>query len=190
MLQLTQNPNLMVWLNTRSRYGLVAKILHWGLAILLIGMLGFGTYLADLKVTFSNFHLFGLHKSLGLLALSLIVLRLFWRALSPAPKLISDNTSPAQIWMAKATHMGLLTVMLLMPSTGWIASSAAEFDIRFFDLFALPKIVATNPQTEAFFFKTHAVLGKIFVALIVLHIIGALLRHFRKKDDTLKRMWF
>lgn len=176
--------------NGTNRFGLISKLLHWGMAVFLIAMLIFGTVLADMKPSLANLYLFGLHKSLGITVLALVMLRIGWTLFSRPPPPLGAEQSKTQARLARATHLGLYAVMIAMPLTGWIASSAAIFEIRFFDLFAIPSIAPTDAELEKRIFALHGILGTFFVALIGLHVAGALVRQFVKKDRTLARMWF
>ena len=180
----------MRWRNSAEQFGLTSKIFHWGLAVYLIAMLVFGTILADMKVSLSNLHLFGLHKSFGMIALALIVLRVGWIVYNrpPAPIGTADGLWAARL--AKGTHLALYLCILAMPLTGWIASSASVFEMQFFNLGPIPPIAPKDPDLEKRVFAAHGVIGKILIGLIVLHLAGVVVRQYVKKDATWKRMWF
>ena len=178
----------MRWRNTDTAFGLPSKLLHWALAVLIIGLIGFGMYIEDLKVSLDNLHLFNWHKALGILAFSLILLRLLWRFLSPPPPVLGPSG-----WQATAAHWVhrlFYILMVAMPLCGWIASSATGFEISFFGLFPIPLITPENEPVEMVFFAQHGIIGKLLIFLILLHVAGAMQRQFVKRDGTLRRMWF
>lgn len=175
--------------NTPSTYGMIAKTLHWGLAFALWGMFLFGRDIANMQPALDTIHLYGRHKSIGILLLALILFRIFWRFISPPPKIITDSTTPrAQVLLAHAVHFGLYILMLLTPFLGWLASSASGFEMRFFNLFTIPALVSENPELEEFLFSLHGWSAIGLVALSILHLAAAFYRHSIKKDDTLRRM--
>lgn len=174
--------------NTPNSYGLIAKILHWGMAFALWGMFLFGRSIAEMKPALDNIHLYGRHKSLGMLLLTFILVRLLWRFISPPPKIITDNTPKVQILVAHGVHISLYILMLLTPLFGLLASSATGFEIQFFGLFTIPRILSEDPKLEELLFLIHGTFATALVALSVLHLAAALYRHFIKKDDTLRRM--
>jgi cytochrome b561 len=178
------------WRNTKSAYGVISKGFHWGLAGYVLGMLVFGKYLVSIKVSLATLYLFGLHKAFGILAFSLIGLRLLWTLSSHPPVLLSAGMSGGALLLARVVHWGLYAAMVAMPVTGWIASSAAGFEMSFFGLFTIPALTGANPGVEAFFFEVHGYIADTLIGLLALHIAGALLRHFFHKDQTLRRMWF
>lgn len=176
--------------NSNAQYGLVAKLFHWGLALYLLGMFVFGKYLASMTVGFSNLHLFNWHKAFGLVALTLILLRLAWRFLSPPPPTLTEGSRAWELRLAHFTHILLYCIMLGMPLTGWIASSASGIPISLFGLANVPLIAPPSEVIEDIFFGIHALLGSLLALIVALHVAGALKRHFILRDMTLRRMWF
>ncbi len=176
--------------NSFEKYGLVAKIFHWVLALYLVGMFIFGKYLASMTIGFSNLHLFNWHKAFGLIALTLISLRLAWRFISPPPPTLTEGSRAWELKLAHFTHVALYGLMLGLPLTGWIASSAAGIDISLFGFFNVPLIAPPSERTEELFFDFHRLLGVLLALFVALHVAGALKRHFVLRDMTLRRMWF
>ncbi len=176
----------MKLMNSNNQYGVGAITLHWLMAVLMITQLALGIYMT--RVQFNDFvmSLYGLHKSIGVLILGLVILRLFWRYLNIVPTL---NISFIEKLAAKVTMWLLYGLMLALPITGWGMSSAAGHPVMFFGLFTLPDLVAANPATAATFNITHTYLAYFTIGLIVLHALGALKHHFIDKTDILTRMW-
>ena len=174
--------------NTSHSYGIIAKILHWGIAFALWGMFLFGRDIAHMKPALDNIHLYGWHKSLGMLLLGFILFRLLWRFLSPPPKMIAENTPKTQILIAHSVHISMYILMIMTPMLGWLASSATGFEMSFFGLFPIPSLLPEDPKLEETLFFFHGLCATVLVALSILHLAAALYRHFIKKDDTLRRM--
>ena len=176
--------------NSDTGYGLIAKLFHWVLALYLLGLFGFGKYIASMKVGIANLHYFNFHKVFGLIALTLILLRLAWRYYSPPPPVLTEGAKPWELRLAHLTHAMLYVLMLAMPLTGWIASSASGIRISMFGVFYVPLIAPPNETTEEVFFALHHWLSLLLAGFVALHIAGALKRHFVLRDRTLRRMWF
>lgn len=70
-------------LNTSNRYGFIAKVFHWIMALLIIGLLCLGLYMTGLQIGIQKLKYYGWHKELGILALWLVVLRIGWRLRVP-----------------------------------------------------------------------------------------------------------
>jgi cytochrome b561 len=173
--------------NTEHRYGLVTRANHWLNAVIMISVIALGIYMVDLPREPATFELYGLHKSLGVLLLALIIWRLIWLKRSPNPPLL-----PSKPWEHTLAHSvrGLLYLaMIIAPLSGWLMSNSAGHGVDFFGLFNLPTLVAENESLNAIVKPIHVITGKIVLPiLILLHIGGALKHHFVYKDATLKRM--
>lgn len=167
--------------NGEMRFGIVTRGLHWIIAFGVIGMLGFGTYIARMTVNMSNFHLFTWHKSIGISILLLMIARLAWHRWSPPPAPL-----PAPHWqtvLARTVHLSLYLLLIAVPLTGWIASSATGIAVEVWGV-ALPHIAPTSESWETGFFIAHGILTKVLAALVVLHIAGAV----KRRDGTLRRI--
>lgn len=173
--------------NTLERYGLVAMLFHWVMALALIVMLVVGFSMTSLPNGPQKFSLYGLHKATGIVLLALVTLRLLWRMANPAPAL--PATLP--VWQrhaANASHFVLYVICLTMPLTGWMMSSAAGFSVSVFGLFVLPDFIAPNPGMRELFGEAHEILAFTLIAVVVVHALAALKHHFVDRDAVLRRM--
>lgn len=168
-----------------QRYNSVARALHWILAILIIGNLAGGLLHDALE---GVVEVMPIHKATGLLILALAVFRIVWR-LTNRPPPLPGHVHGLERTAAQAAHAGLYALMLVMPLTGWIFSSAGKWPLSFYGLFDVPKLPFTkgDPIVGAAH-EGHEILGWVFLALIVLHIAAALRHHFVLKDNVLRRM--
>lgn len=166
------------------RYNAVARILHWVIALLLIANLALGLAHESLP---ESWNVMPLHKSLGLSVLILSVIRIGWRftwTAAPYPALMPQW----QAITAKITHLGLYFLMLALPLSGWVFSSAGKYPIALFGI-PWPKLPVTKDMAiTGITHEGHEVMGFIAIALIVLHVFAALYHHHVVKDDVLKRM--
>ncbi len=179
-------------MNTRTfsnheRYTLPAIVLHWLMAIVIIGLLGLGYYMADLPKGFPNrADFFNLHKSLGILAGILIICRIYIRRRHPAPPLAADL--PVFIHQAAAwSHRLLYACMVLQPLSGYLSSSFNKYGVKFFGL-ALPKWTEENASLSHLFKEAHELIASLLVALIVLHVLAVLWHKYIAHDNILQRM--
>ncbi|QGP79800.1 cytochrome b [Sphingobium sp. CAP-1] len=168
-----------------TRYTSVARALHWIIAILIIGNLAFGFAHDALP---KDWAVMPVHKSIGLTVLALTLLRLLWRLTHPAPPL----PAAMPLWekgAAHATHILFYALMLILPLSGWIMSSAGTRPLNWFFLFDVPKFaVAKDDAIVGLSRGAHELLPWLWVALIALHVGAALRHHFMLKDDVLRRM--
>jgi cytochrome b561 len=171
-----------------GRYTPVAVLLHWLIALCLFAQIGFGWFLETIpKGTPLRGPYVNIHKSTGLVLAVLIILRILWRLAHHPPEY------PAFIatWertASKVTHLLLYTCMLLMPLSGYIASNFSKYGVKLFNSITLPPWGTDNPKIYALFNTTHVLTSYLLVALIVLHLLGAL-RHALRRDGILARMW-
>lgn len=168
-------------------YTFPARTLHWLTAIIVIGMILAGIYMANADPGPMKDLVYNLHRSFGILLLPIMLLRLTYRVLSPPPELPPD-IPPLQQFAAHATHWALYTLLIIQPIVGWIATSAYRAPISVFWLLELPPIWAEDrPFSETMFF-VHRMLGLTIAALVLAHIGAALYHHFVRKDAVLMRM--
>jgi cytochrome b561 len=172
--------------NTQQSYGCLTKMLHWGMAFLIIGMLAMGLFLDDIPKDSKPFIMM-LHKSFGVMILFLAVFRLIWRAQNIQPPL-PDTISSLQKALSKGTHHLLYLLMIAMPLSGWLMSSGFGKSISFFGLFDLPLLIIPNRELGVFFKESHELIAWVLIGLIALHGGAALFHHFILKDGILKRM--
>lgn len=178
----------MAWKNTAAAFGVVAKALHWSMAVLLIGMLALGVYMHELPVGPEKFELYALHKSFGILALAAAFLRLGWRAVDRPPAPLASIPAD-HVRLAKAAHWALYGCMFALPLSGWAMAAASGASTELFGSgVMLPNPLPADDGLRIAFRILHDMVGKLLMALIVVHIGAALKHHFHDKDATLRRM--
>lgn len=171
--------------NGENRFGLVAILLHWVMAILIIGLLALGLYMVRLPINHEKLRLYGWHKEYGLLVLWLVIIRFIWRITNITPNL---SLPWFEMLAARLVHWAFYGFMLAMPISGWLVTSAAGLPASFFGLFTLPNLVAPNEALRHDFEFIHHWLGYALMATIFLHASAALKHHFINKDNILRRM--
>ena len=172
----------------RERYTGVAIVLHWLVAVLILGQIAFGWYLQTVpRKTPDRTIYVNLHKSTGLTLGLLVLVRLAWRLTHKAPPL-PDSIPAWQRTAARASHFALYACMLIMPAAGYVASNFSRFGVNFFNAILLPPWGIDNPRIYGVFNSIHVVTSYVLVALIVLHVLAAL-RHLYLRDGVFLRMW-
>ena len=171
--------------NNETHFGLVAIIFHWLMALLIIGLLGVGLYMTGLPIGIQKLKLYGWHKEFGILVLALVILRIIWRLTNTTPVL---SLPKLELLAARLAHLALYVLMLAMPLSGWLMTSAAGLPPSFFGLFILPSLVAPNDELRQLFALAHEWLAYGLIGIIGVHTLAALKHHFIDKDNVLKRM--
>jgi len=176
--------------NTEDRFGAVAILFHWSMAVLIIGLLALGLYmvrLPDAGFDTKKIMLILYHKEIGLSVLVLLVVRLAWRLTQILPQLV-DHLPDWQKIAARFVHLSFYALMFALPVTGWLMSSAAGINVSFFGLFTLPDFLPHDDDLFRQLIVIHKWLGYALILFICVHMSAALMHHFVLKDDTLRRM--
>lgn len=156
-----------------ERYTTTAIVLHWAVAVLVFGMLGLGYRMVGIPpATPARGLLFNLHKSVGLLVLLLVVVRIGWRRAHRPPPL--PGTLPR--WRVQAAHVAhqlLYAGTLLQPVTGFLGSAFGKHGVAFFG-FALTPWARDVPAIRTPMVTAHHLIAALLVLLIGLHVATAL----------------
>jgi len=177
-----------VWRNTRETWGTLSKSLHWLIAVLIALQVGLGAVASDMKLSPLKLDLFVWHKSIGILVLVLVLLRLGWRLGQPTPS--PADVSPLLRRLATVNHVLLYALLLLIPLSGWVINSAAGIPLKLFWLVPLPDLTGADEAVKEFAAGLHEVGIILLLAVLVLHVGAALWHHFVHRDAILRRMWF
>ncbi len=177
----------MEFKNSATRFGMIAMLLHWLMALLMIGLIILGLYMVGLPISLQKLKYYGWHKEFGVLVLMLATVRLAWRFTNTTPLLPPQMPKWEQI-AAHSMHYFFYIFMFALPITGWMLSSAAGLPVSFFGLFVLPDLILANEQTRHLLTEIHKWLAYGLIAAICGHVGAALQHHFINKDDILRRM--
>jgi cytochrome b561 len=103
------------------------------------------------------------------------------------PALPASMTMPMR-FAAHAGHLALYGLMLVIPISGWLMSSAKGFQTVWFGVLPIPDLVGKDKQLGDLLALVHQSLNLLFVAVLAGHIGAALKHHFIDRDDILTRM--
>ncbi|HEY0722205.1 MAG TPA: cytochrome b [Gammaproteobacteria bacterium] len=176
--------------NTALRYGIVAIVFHWLMAVLLIFLIGVGLYmvsLPDAGFDTTKIVLILYHKENGILALALGALRLAWRVGNVLPTLV-ETIPDWQKVAARFVHLTFYGLIFALPISGWLMSSAAGIPVYLFGVYTLPDFIPHNDHHFHLLIAIHKWLSYVLIACIALHAGAALRHHFLLRDETLKKM--
>ncbi|MEM6489601.1 MAG: cytochrome b [Pseudomonadota bacterium] len=188
----------MALMNDRAGWGLVQRALHWMTGGVILFQLGLGFYMTEFVTDLiQQYNLVQLHKSWGFVAFVLVALRLAWRAINPTP--LAPNMPLWQHMASEGTHIALYVLMIALPVTGWLMSTAstlndpdaypAQIPNLVFGAFDMPDLFPKGDDALAGWFETlHAFSAFGIAVLVALHIAAALKHHFVDRDGVLRRM--
>ena len=171
-------------------YTATAKLLHWLVASLVVVqfvLANLAERAEDADDLVSELALFANHRSVGITILALIIIRLLWRWRNPPPPL-PETVPQWQLMASRVSHYSLYGILLVMPISGWLMSSAADVSVTWFNLVDLPDFVSPNHDRHEFFEGTHELLATLLFVIASLHILAALKHRLFDKDGVLQRM--
>ncbi|QDQ86158.1 cytochrome b [Alcaligenaceae bacterium SJ-26] len=171
------------------RYTRTARSLHWLMALLLTGLVGLGFYMQTMPLSPTKLQVYSWHKWLGITIFLLAVIRLAWRA-GHKPPALPDHMGPFERLAAHGGHVALYLLMLGIPLSGWLMSSAMGFQTVWFGVLPLPDLLARDRELGKSLVQVHATLNIALIVMVVLHILAALKHQFIDKDQILSRMMF
>lgn len=172
----------------RNRYSTISLTLHWLIAAMVVAQVILVTAHEATHGQPISRELINLHKSVGLSILTLTVLRILWRVFNPAIRL-PDTMKRWEKLLARTTHVLFYVVLIVMPLTGWAASSASGRAIEWFHLFQWPMLpIDGGRPVSRQMMEIHETVVKGLYVLIALHVIGALKHQFVDRDNVLHRM--
>jgi len=181
-------------MNPASVYNTTAKILHWLMAGLIICMLVSGWIMTAENILDGHEKsiVLQVHKSVGMVVLTLGLLQLAWRLLNPSPPFPKHMALWEKI-LARMTHVILYGLTLIMPLVGWMIISTLPHNFLFFGLFPIPNLpvlhdLPNKKDIREVLENIHGTLAWVVIAFITFHAGAAMKHHFINRDDILLRM--
>lgn len=175
-----------MWKNTRRGWGLVSILLHWVTALAIIGLFVLGWWMTGLGY-YDRWYNLGpwWHRSVGMLLLFAILLRLGWRATQPTPEAKGHRLERLA---AHLGHIGLYALMLVVLISGYLISTAEGQGINVFDLFEVPALISGLPDQATLAGRVHWYSALALMLLSAGHALAALKHHWVDRNDVLMRM--
>lgn len=174
--------------NTEDRFGLIAKLIHWVIALLMLGLTWLGWYMMGLSYydAWSQDSLMA-HRALGLMVLALVIIKVLWLIVSPTPE-PSPTLKPWEHASSRLVHWVLFLSMFLIPITGYIISTSEGAPVPIFNWFDIPALFAADESTRDLAIEIHYYVAYAILAVVLVHTGAALKHQFINHDGILKRM--
>jgi cytochrome b561 len=173
--------------NYADSWGTPAKLFHWVMALLIFAQIVLGLFAVSWHVSPTKLNLFVWHKSTGMLILALLAARLLWRLSNRVPELPQEMAAWERLG-AHLSHFLLYALMIALPLTGWVISSASAVPFKIFWTIPLPAITAPGRTTADLFATIHGWLVTLLAIVLLVHVGAALRHHYVKRDTVLARM--
>ncbi len=169
------------------RYDGVARTFHWLIVAMLVVQYSVALLLAAILPKSAEDALATWHFSVGSSVCVVMLARLAWRLTHPAPPPPAD-LSPGLRLLSRATHWLFYAGYIVLPVLGWAAASADGARVRLAGLIPLPLLVPKDDPFGKAMQTVHPVIAITLLALIALHVAGALYHAYVKRDGVVQRM--
>ena len=178
--------------NSADRWGIIAKTLHWVIALCIFtamftAILNNQLQADDAWQRALATQLMNVHRSCGVTALTLGVLRIIWVLVGQRPSLPS-HMNDFDVRASHISHRIIYVLALAVPLTGWFTTAAFGTRFQWFGLFEFPNIIDQNKPLVAYFYHAHWILYHLLLVVVILHVGAAVWHHFSQRDNVLKRM--
>ncbi|RJX75511.1 cytochrome b [Vibrio sinensis] len=169
-----------------TQYNLIAKMIHWLSAIVVIAMFAVGLWMVDLSY-YSEWYRTAphWHKSIGILFAALTLFRLIWKAVTLSPK-VEGKTY--EIMLAKLVHTLMYWVIFILLASGYLISTEDGRSIDVFDWFSVPGAGALFEGQADIAGEVHFYAAWILIIMASVHALAAIKHHIIDKDNTLRKM--
>ena len=175
--------------NTSDSWGSPARTFHWVIAVMVLAQFGLGLWMDEVPPPSEEEFYYGIHASIGISILALMVLRFAWRLMNQVP------SEPAGLpdWQKLAAHSAhwlLYAVTFATVLAGWMLAGSHDtpVDVKMFGLIDMPQLVAAGSPLHELLEEVHEFLAFTLIALVAVHTAAALWHHFGRHDDVLMRM--
>ena len=169
-----------------ERYSSAAIALHWLTAVLIVANLSLGLSMVPLPISPRKLQWYIWHKWIGITVFVLTWVRLGWRWGHPAPPRVAMPN-----WQRRAaavTHVLLYVLLLVIPISGWLYSSATGVQVVYLGVVPLPDLVPKDKALASLLKAVHVSLNFMMFALVCVHTLAALKHHYVDRDAVLVRI--
>ena len=174
-------------MDASQRYGRVAMLLHWASAALILAAAGLGLTMTGLPFSPSKLRHYAWHKWVGITIFLVAALRLAWRAVEPPPP-FPGSMAGWQAQAARVVHATLYALMLAIPVSGWVYSSATGVSVSYLNLVPLPNLVPKDKPLAEVLLAVHRSLNLLLAVTVGLHVAAAAKHRWIDRDGIASRM--
>ena len=172
--------------DSSKKYGWFSKLLHWVVALTMIGLFVLGYWMRTLDY-YSPYYQTAphIHESIGLLMFIVVPAFMIWRYRNANPS--DEHLKPYERLLAGMMKKTLYLIMFALLVTGYLLATVGDASVALFNWFEIPAMVTIN-DSKLLVGNLHEYFAYILMALAAFHAAAALKHHFIDRDDTLKRI--
>jgi cytochrome b561 len=174
-------------MNLPDSYTRTAIGLHWLIALLIAASFSLGVYMQDLPLSPDKLRFYSWHKWAGVTIFLLVLLRILWRLMHRPP----GPPASIPVWQqrsANLVHFLLYVLMVAVPVSGWLMSSAKGVQTVWFGVLPLPDLLEKDKGLGELLATVHKTLNFSMAGLVLIHAGAALKHHLADHDEVLARM--
>ncbi len=168
-------------------YGTVAKVFHWLVVTLVIAQFAIAWTMPEISRGTRPTGLVSWHLSVGAAILLVALARWVWRLTHKAP-LPPKHLPPLLQMVSRSTHFLLYGLLIVLPLMGWANAAARGWTVTLFGIVPLPALLTKGSALGRRMGDIHGTTALVFLAVIALHVTGALYHALILRDRTLQRM--
>ena len=172
--------------NTASGWGWPARALHWLIALGIFYLLYLGISQSGMPSGDERTAIRATHASWALIVLALMTARIAWRLFNETPA----HPAGLPAWQrvsATVVHWAIYIAVFVQLVSGAMTVATNGNGLPFFGG-VIPVPVAADRDAHHFWEEIHEPAWYALVALLGIHVLGALYNHFGRKNDVLRRM--
>lgn len=178
--------------NLPNRYGVVSKLLHWGMFVMLVYQFAGAHIMSRLGREGTLFGMNGdfyynWHKSIGLVLFFVALARLIWRRTTPLPEWHPSLSEPERSLVSRL-ETWLYWLMFVVPLTGYLFVMAGGYGVKLFGAFDLPNPIGKQPDWSWIVWTLHVLLANVALIVIAWHVGLVLKKHVFERTGILHRM--
>lgn len=168
-----------------ERYGLVARLLHWLIVVLVAAQFVLGWTMPDVERGTQPVGLIAWHLAFGAALVVAMIVRIVWRLTHRPP----PSNLPSQLdAVSRATHFLLYAALIAVPVLGWANASARGWAVKLLGALKLPALAPTGSAVGYAMGDIHSALAWVLLVLIGAHVGAALFHRFVLKDKVMARI--
>lgn len=166
-------------------YGLVARLLHWSIVVLVAAQFVLGWTMPDVHRDTQPAGLIAWHLAIGTALIAAMAVRIVWRLTHRPPPV---NLPPLLGAVSRTTHFLLYAALIAVPVLGWANASSRGWAGTLFSALPLPALVPTGSTVGHAMGDIHSAIAWVLLVLIGMHVGAALFHRFVLKDKVLQRI--